>query len=208
MGGTFDPPHRRHLGMLIEACHAISASSAIIVPAAANPLKDAQAAPPAVRWEMLQAALRDPGMPRSSAAIMVSGCELERGGTSYTIDTLRTLLPLIPGSTEHGPGAVRLLIGSDALMQLDRWRDWRAILELARPAVVIRPPHTLDEVRSWLAGFSERYALGDTTSWLLPLPTVELSSTSLRAALGRGERPDGILPEVAGIAERHRLYRA
>jgi nicotinate-nucleotide adenylyltransferase len=208
MGGTFDPPHRRHLGMLIEACQAISASSAIIVPAAANPLKDAQAAPPAVRWEMLQAALRDPGMPRSSAAIMVSGCELERGGTSYTIDTLRTLLPLIPGSAEHGPGAVRLLIGSDALMQLDRWRDWRAILELARPAVVIRPPHTLDEVRSWLAGFSERYALGDTTSWLLPLPTVELSSTSLRAALGRGERPDGILPEVAGIAERHRLYRA
>jgi len=208
MGGTFDPPHRRHLGMLIEASHALSASSAIIVPAAANPLKDAYAAPPAVRWEMLQAALRDPGMPRTSAAIMASGCELERGGTSYTIDTLRTLLPLIPGSAEHGPRAVRLLIGSDALMQLDRWRDWRAILDLARPAVVLRPPHTQDEVRSWLTEFSERYALGDTTDWLLPLAPVDLSSTGLRAALGRGERPEGILPAVAEIIERHRLYRA
>jgi len=208
MGGTFDPPHRRHLGMLIEACRALSASSAIIVPAAANPLKDTGAAPQDVRWEMLQAALLDPGMPRSSAAVMVSGCELERGGASYTIDTLRTLLPLIPGSAEHGPRAVRLLIGSDALMQLDRWRDWRAILDLARPAVVIRPPHTPEEVRAWLAEFSDRYALGDTTDWLLPLAPVDLSSTGLRAALGRGESPDGILPSVAKIANRHRLYRA
>jgi len=207
-GGTFDPPHRRHLGMLIEACRVLAASSAIIVPAAANPLKDAQAAPSAVRWEMLQAALRDPGMPRTSAAIMASGCELERGGPSYTIDTLRTLLPLIPGSTEHGPRSVRLLIGSDALMQLDRWRDWRAILDLARPAVVVRPPHTAEEVRAWLAEFSERYALGDTTDWLLPLAPVDLSSTGLRAALGRGERPEGILPGVAEIVQRHRLYRA
>ncbi len=208
MGGTFDPPHRRHLGMLIEACHALSASSAIIVPAAANPLKDAHAAPPAVRWEMLQAALLDTGMPRTSAAIMASGCELERGGSSYTIDTLRTLLPLIPGSAEHGPRAVRLLIGSDALMQLDRWRDWRAILDLARPAVVIRPPHTPEEVRAWLSEFSERYALGDTTDWLLPVAPVDLSSTGLRAALGRGETPDGILPSVAAIAQQHRLYRS
>jgi len=208
MGGTFDPPHRCHLGMLIEACRTVSASSAIIVPAAANPLKDAKAAPPAVRWEMLQAALHDPDMPRTSAAIMVSGCELERGGASYTIDTLRTLLPLIPGSTEHGPRSVRLLIGSDALMQLDRWRDWRAILDLARPAVVIRPPHTVDEVRSWLTEFSQRYGLGETTDWLLPVAPVDLSSTALRAALGRGERPNGILPAVVEIVERHRLYRA
>jgi nicotinate-nucleotide adenylyltransferase len=208
MGGTFDPPHRRHLGMLIEACHALSASSAIIVPAAANPLKDAQAAPPAVRWEMLQAALRDPSMPRTSAAVMTSGCELERGGTSYTIDTLRALLPLIPGSSEHGPRSVRWLIGSDALMQVDRWRDWRAILDLARPAVAIRPPHAPDEVRAWLAEFSDRYALGDTTDWILPLASVDLSSTDLRAALGRGETPDGILPAVAEIARHHRLYRA
>lgn len=208
MGGTFDPPHRRHLGMLIEACRVLSASNAIIVPAAANPLKDAHAAPPAVRWEMLQAALRDPGLPRTSAAIMASGCELERGGPSYTIDTLHALLPLIPGSTEHGPGSVRLLIGSDALMQLDRWRDWRVILDLARPAVVVRPPHTAEEVRAWLSEFSERYALGDTTDWLLPVAPVDLSSTSLRAALGRGETPDGILPSVATIAKQHRLYRA
>ena len=208
MGGTFDPPHQRHLGMLIEACTVLGASTAIVVPAAANPLKDRSASPADARWDMLQAALRDPSLPGCSAAIVTSACELERGGPSFTIDTLRELLPAVPGTREHGARAVRLLIGSDAVMHLDRWRDWRAILDLATPAVVVRPPHDEASVRAWLGEFGARYAIPGAVDWILPIRPVECSSTALRAELARGSTPDGILPEVAGIVARRGLYRA
>jgi nicotinate-nucleotide adenylyltransferase len=93
-------------------------------------------------------------------------------------------------------GAIRFLVGSDAIGGIERWHRWRELLELARPAVVVRPPDTRAAVAGFLADFASSSGFADAPSWLLDLAPVELASTDLRARIAHGERPSGISDSV------------
>lgn len=128
LGGSFNPPHIGHLLIASDAYEALGLDRLLIVPAAANPLKgyDDGAPSGAERVQMVEDTFG------SDPRFQVSPMEIERGGLSYTVDTLETL-------AQQNPGAeLILLLGMDSLRTMDRWKGPDRIRELARLAILAR----------------------------------------------------------------------
>ncbi len=187
-GGSFDPPHARHATMLGEAMRVLHAPCAMVMPAAINPLKTSTPpASPEARLAMCRANFAA-GTADFPSELRLSRLELDRAGPSYTFHTLEALVAQRPRLR----GAIRLLVGSDAIRGIERWHRWREVLALAMPAVVVRPPDAREDVARFLAEFGAANGFADAGSWLLPLEAMELSSTDARTAIVRGERPAGL----------------
>ena len=122
MGGTFDPIHIGHLACAEQAREAYDLDGVVFVPAG-NPVfkKDRPVTPAAERLEMCRIATR------SNPAFDVSAIEIERGGDTYTVDTLRQLRAHYPDNVE-----LRFITGADAVYHIVQWRESAAIADLAR----------------------------------------------------------------------------
>lgn len=200
-GGTFDPPHGRHVAMASAAATLRGCDRIVVMPAGQSPLRTGlTCADAAVRMEMARRAFA------REARASVSGREIQRGGTSYTVDTL---LELGAGTLRDRSGTV-LLIGSDQALQFARWREADRIRhELADLAVVLRPPH--DRAR-FLREVELASGAREAAWWsdrVLPLPAEDLSATGIRAALAEGADPmrvPGLAPEVTAIILARGLY--
>lgn len=188
-GGTFDPPHRAHLHLALAAAKESGCDHVLFVPAGQSPLKDAPGTPAAHRLAMLRLALE--GEKRAS----ISTFEIDRGGPSYTVETLRALRAALPEAVE-----LRLFMGSDQLRWFDQWREAAQVAELARPVVVLRPPDTLESLRA--AGVGE-----SRLAWVVSTPADEASSTQARERIARGEGASGLVaPRVLEYIRAHGLY--
>jgi nicotinate-nucleotide adenylyltransferase len=182
-GGTFDPPHAGHVAAVRAALDDLGLDELVVTVAADPWLKGAPpSAPGWARLEMAEAAFS------SIDRVLVSDLELRRGGPTYTIDTVEALLAESPGDR------LVVVVGADAAASLGAWHrsgDLAALVEIAvvpRSGAVVRVPE-------------EFYV---RTVRMVP---VDLSSTSVRAALERGEDPKGLLPEaVVRSVLAHRLY--
>lgn len=198
-GGTFDPPHVGHVTLPELARQVLDADAVAYVPAAVSPFKTDQPPTPAVhRLAMLRLALRD----QPHAAIVTDELDRAAGGhePSYTVDTLERLRQRLGEQV-----TLRLLIGADQLRAFDRWKNWRRIVELAEPAVMVRPPETRDSIlRDLPAGF-------DRDTWarrVVELPLVDVSSSDVRRRVREGQPlGDRVSPAVAEYICEHGLYR-
>jgi nicotinate-nucleotide adenylyltransferase len=128
LGGTFNPPHVGHLLIASDAFESLGLDRMLIIPAAANPLKsgDAGAATPQQRLAMTRLTFGDD--PRFE----VSSMEIERGGLSYTVDTLEALRASEPQAE------LILLVGTDSFDSMSGWKNPARIRELATIAVLAR----------------------------------------------------------------------
>ncbi|MBL9147837.1 MAG: nicotinate (nicotinamide) nucleotide adenylyltransferase [Phycisphaerae bacterium] len=195
-GGTFDPPHRRHVEMASRAADALGAAAILVIPAALNPQR-ASALPVAAEDRLALVRIAFAKEPRAR----VLDLEVRRGPPSYTIDTLEELARL-------GHTNLRLLIGSDQALNLPTWRAWSEVVRKAPPAIVVRPPHDRESLRQ---AFAERF--DDPETWVgrvLPVSAADLSSTEVRAALAAGDETrvaELLDPEVAQAIRARGLYR-
>jgi nicotinate-nucleotide adenylyltransferase len=181
-GGTFDPPHIGHLLAASDAHEALSLDRVIFIPAAGQPLKSAIVAPPADRLAMVTALVGDD--PRFA----VDPIEIERGGLSFTVDTLRALRDRWKPDRDL---ALVLLLGADAAATLPQWREPNEVMQLAEVIVLTR-------------GESSTTAVGRAIN----TRTVDVSSTEIRARVRAGQSIRGFVPEpVAAYIEGRRLYR-
>jgi nicotinate-nucleotide adenylyltransferase len=195
-GGTFDPPHLAHTMLPPLAAAQLGCSRIIYVPAAINPLKlDTPPTAAHHRLAMLRLAVRP--IPGSE----ISTTELDRAGPSYMIDTLETL------ANKAENAKLFLLIGADQALDFHRWREWPRVIDLARPAVMIRPPWTRESLEHALR---ERFDPREATQWLmwtLDLPRVEANATEIRRRLATGgDTSDMLDPSVRDYIEQHGLY--
>lgn len=193
-GGSFDPPHRRHVSLAEAARDHLGAEEVLFMPALLNPQRSAQPpAPGADRLEMVRRAIA------GRRGLRASDLELRREGPSYTVDTLRQLRRL----GERRP--IRFLLGSDQALALRTWREPEAILELAAPAVVLRPPQT----REAFVREAEERRDPRLLEWLLPMEPVDCSSTEARRRLAAGEPVADLLdPAVEAFIRERGLYGA
>jgi len=200
-GGTFDPLHEGHLSVARCALDFARLDAIVFVPAHRSPLRT-EHVPLADdrRLELVRLSLTDE--PRFA----VWDVELARGGTSYTIDTVRAARAW-RGADASAPW---LVIGSDSLAGLPRWRAVEELLELARPIVV--PREELADVRARL--HSLRTQLSSAACDALEKGCVPLavphpaSATRLREELARGRCPAGWLaPRVLEHVRTHGFYR-
>ena len=167
-GGTFDPVHVGHLAIALAALESVPLDRVLFVPARRSPLKDRDPiASVADRVAMLQAAIA------SEHRFALSRVELDRDGVSYTVDTLEAL---------RSEGELFLILGSDALADLARWRAPGRIRELATILVAARPgapePDAVHRARAFDA------------------PRLDISSRELRARAARGMSLRYLVPDA------------
>ncbi len=206
LGGTFNPIHNGHLRSALELVEHLGLAHLHLMPCATPPHRATPQCPAAQRADMVELAIG--GEPR----LRCDRRELQRSGTSWTIDSLEEL------RAEYGPQrSLSLVMGCDAVQGLDRWHRWQDLLEFAHIVVIARPGWHLPaqgEVATWLAahGVAEPSALQQRPAGgvlVLQLRPLAISSTEIRALCASGRSPRYLLPEpVLDYIERHQLYAA
>jgi nicotinate-nucleotide adenylyltransferase len=195
-GGSFDPVHYGHL-LLAETCREqCGLDRVLLIPAAVSPHKQNEPPTPARdRVEMLRLAIA------GHKQFSVSTLEVDRGGVSYTVDTLTAL------AAEHPQAELFLLMGADSLDDLPRWREPRRICQLAIP-VVVRRAGTAEPDFRVLAGIVDHVRLAEIKQQQVEMPIIEFSSTELRQRVADGKSIRYRTPRaVEKYIETHGLYR-
>jgi len=187
MGGTFDPIHHGHLVAASEVAHIFALDEVVFVPTGQPWQKqDRKVSPAEDRYLMTVIATA------SNPRFLVSRIDIDRGGPTYTIDTLRDL------RAERGEDADYFFItGADALSRMLSWQDVDELFSLAHFVGCTRPGHRLTG-----DGLPE-----DKVS-LVEIPALAISSSNCRHRVADGEPiwylvPDGIVQYIA----KRRLYR-
>ena len=178
-GGSFDPVHIGHL-LAAECClEQASLDRVLFVPAAVPPHKQHRLlASVQHRLEMLALSVG------GHDAFSVSSMEVDRGGVSYTVDTLERL------AAEHPGDDLRLILGPDSLANLPTWRAPQRILELAEIVAIER--ETLDAIGSPACLAALEPLLGEerlaqVIDARVRLPAIGIRSSDLRAAVAAGK---------------------
>ncbi len=194
-GGSFNPVHLGHLVAAQDVLEQMGLTRVIFLPAAQPPHKLSQArAPASDRLEMLRLAVGDD--PRFE----VSSDEIDRGGISYTVDTLRRFRARYPDA------ALYFLIGGDTLLELHTWREIETVLELAEIVTVGRPGISLEAITAqtlnlpdpWPARLAANIVVGHR---------MEISSTDIRNRCARGSSIRYLVPaRVERYISAHRIY--
>ena len=183
-GGSFDPVHLGHLLVAQAAIEELGLDRLFFIPVAQSPFKtDSQHAPAEDRLRLLRLALAG----KSNCG--VDDQEIQRGGVSYTVDTLRNYATRFPGAE------LFYLIGADNVPKLPEWRESAEVARLAEFVVVPRPgqPESV-----FPAPFHGRTLKG------FPLG---VSSSQIRARVRAGLRIDQLVPAaVAEAIRNNRLY--
>ena len=197
-GGTFDPPHRAHSVLPPVVAEALNCDRILYVPAALNPLKtDAPRAPAHHRLAMVRMATAN------IANAEICTIELDRPGPSFTVDTLETLRAQYDSADEF-----RLLIGSDQAMEFGRWKDWPRILELATPAVLLRPPLDRAQFHEQIRTTPPSAPARQWVDWIIDSPQLDISATQLRDRLVSAQDLSELLDQrIVEYIRKHRLYQ-
>jgi len=201
-GGSFDPVHHGHLA-LVRACQQQAALDEVwFIPAAIQPLKHrGPHASDAQRVEMLQLAIdtaqTEPGRPRPRHAWRVCAIEIERGGLSYSVETVRQIHAELPEAE------LFFLLGSDVVRDVSQWREPAEIFRLATPLVVSRAGEPEPNLAHLAA-----LCTSTTQPQHIKMQPIEISSSEIRRRIANAEPIDGLVPAaVARYIAQHRLYR-
>ena len=184
-GGSFDPVHNAHVALALQALSDLALDELQWVPAGQPWQKSRVLTSGAHREAMIRLAID--GEPR----FVLSRCELERQGLSYTIDTVREL--------QAGEPSARwfLLIGQDQYAGFHSWHGWRELLARVTLAIAGRPGASLA---------ADRQVLG-VPHVAVTLAMMDVSSTHIRERLCAGQQVDNLVPAaVARYIEQNHLY--
>lgn len=191
LGGTFNPIHIGHVQLAQAMIAAADLDLLVLIPTAQPPHKQApDLAPAQDRLEMCRLAVR--GMPDC----FVSDMEIRRSGKSYTVETLREIKRFAPGVK------IFLITGADMFLTIGDWYKAKEILSLCVPCAAPRDLATAQVLREYAS------YIGMEESVIVPVAPAPISSTAVRAAVRRGEKPGSMVPGgVEAYISSHQLYR-
>ncbi len=172
LGGSFNPVHNGHLALADAAREELSLDRVLFIPTHTSPLKNASdLLPLKLRVELLRAALKKrPGC-------RVDLTEARRGGTSYTVDTLKVL------KRRFGRRSVLYFIcGSDTVKRLSRWKSPRKVLQLCHFLAANRPGEPRVRVQPGISA--------------LEMPPIAISASIIRRRMARRMSLKGMVPPV------------
>jgi len=189
MGGTFDPIHHGHLVAASEVADRFALDAVIFVPTG-QPWQKADRQVSRAEDRYLMTVIATASNPR----FQVSRVDIDRGGDTYTVDTLHDLRREFPDAE------LFFITGADALRSIMSWRDWEGMFDLAEFVGVTRPGYELTE-EMLPEAHQQRVHLID-------VPAMAISSTDVRERAAQGRPvwylvPDGVVQYIA----KNDLYR-
>jgi nicotinate-nucleotide adenylyltransferase len=192
MGGTFDPVHNGHLAAARQLRDVADLVEVWLIPNAMPPHRSA--APVASADDRLRMVhLAVDGQP----GLLPSALEVDRGGASYTLDTVGELARRFPERR------FAILLGSDAALQIRSWHQADALLDVAHFVIFNRPETTLAPQTLHELGFAP------ARTQIVHLDTPAIAAHQVRDRLARGAPIDDLVPAaVADYIRSHHLYRA
>ena len=210
LGGTFDPIHFAHLRLAEEVAEAFMLNTVRLIPSANPPHRITPSAPAEDRLKMVELALD-----RANKKLVPDGRELNRGGKSYMVDTLKQL------RTEHPNASISLILGTDAFIELMTWHEWQQLFSLANIIVASRPNLPLSELETNLEKKlaleyearkrHDRDLLHSSKNGLIftyEFTSLEVSGTSLRRRIQHKQSLKYLLPDnVINYIQNHNLYK-
>ncbi|MER6215649.1 nicotinate-nucleotide adenylyltransferase [Streptomyces sp. NPDC048387] len=186
MGGTFDPIHHGHLVAASEVAALFHLDEVVFVPTG-EPWQKSQRAVSPAEDRYLMTVIATASNPQFS----VSRIDIDRGGPTYTIDTLRDLSAL------NEDADLFFITGADALAQILTWRNADELFSLAHFIGVTRPGHVLTDDGLPEGGVS-----------LVEVPALAISSTDCRARVAEGDPVWYLVPDgVVRYIDKRELYR-
>ncbi|MFD3324646.1 nicotinate-nucleotide adenylyltransferase [Streptomyces sp. NPDC058701] len=186
MGGTFDPIHHGHLVAASEVAALFHLDEVVFVPTG-EPWQKSQGAVSAAEDRYLMTVIATASNPQFS----VSRIDIDRGGPTYTIDTLRDLKAL------NDDADLFFITGADALAQILTWRNADELFSLAHFIGVTRPGHVLTDDGLPEGGVS-----------LVEVPALAISSTDCRARVATADPVWYLVPDgVVRYIDKRELYR-
>jgi len=195
LGGTFDPIHAGHIFIAEEARIRLNLDRVLFVPAGDPWLKvDHEITPAIHRVEMVRLAIA------KHTHFGLCTMEIERGGPSYTVDTLEALRQKATYEDLY------LLLGLDSFVELPQWKDAERLVNMCKLVVVPRVGSNLPElgeVARKLGGMPAESVV------ILDSPMIGISSSGIRDRVSRGLPIDYLVPgEVERYVIAHGLYRS
>ena len=195
-GGSFNPVHNGHIALARHMMEALHPRKMLLMPTASPPHKqvgEADLVSGEHRMAMCRLAVGQ------VEGLTVCGYEMEKGGVSYTADTLEEMARRYPQDQ------LVLCMGGDMFLTVDRWYHPEEIFRLAFLATAART-HSEYE-RLWEK--SEQLTRIGARCQVYPFSVLEISSTQVREAVRRGESLQGMVPrEVEDYIRQWGLYRA
>ena len=193
-GGTFDPPHLGHVFLAKQAAAEYMLKHVFIVPVNEQPCKQGKEAAPAThRFSMAKLAFE------GEANMSVSDIELKKGGVSYTIDTLREIRERFCGKA-----AVAFILGADAFLKIQKWKNSDELLKEFIIIVGARP----GQRQAGLEEYIRRLAYSNGARVLIvENRQIPVSSTEIKEMIKSGGEYSRFVPaEVVRYIESNGLY--
>ncbi len=190
MGGTFDPIHHGHLVTAAEAVWQFNLDEVLFVPTAQPWMKEREDVSSAEdRYLMTVIATS------SHPHFRVSRVDIDRGGPTYTVDTLRSI------RSEHPRAELFFVTGADAILEIFHWKDPDEALALAHFIAATRPGYDLSRFDA------EKPTIRHAVS-LMIVPALAISSTDVRDRVREGRPIRYLVPEgVKTYIDKVGLYR-
>lgn len=192
LGSAFNPPHLGHLALAQEALWQLDLEEVILMPTGTAPHKRIADDPGReLRLAMTRLAAAD------DSRFSVSTLEVEREGPSYTYETLEQL------AKDRGDRELVFVMGADAAVGLESWREPQRVTELARLAVARRAGISEADVAAVLRSLD-----ADGRATMLEMPQFGVSSSAVRERAAAGRPLRYLVPEsVARFIEEKGIYR-
>ncbi len=205
LGGTFDPVHNGHLHLATTFLEQLKLAEILFVPSNNPPHRPAPLASPEQRLEMLKLAVEN------HPHLKIDDCELERGGISYTIDTLKLIRNKI------GEAPLCLIMGMENFRTLNHWHQWQSLLDYAHIVIVNRPERdeniNSEEIKNFMSTFITT-AIEDLRDQAagcilrLDIPMLDISSTQIRNNIHSNLDSESLLSDkVLDFIHTQHLYK-
>ncbi|MCK4912376.1 MAG: nicotinate (nicotinamide) nucleotide adenylyltransferase [Candidatus Omnitrophica bacterium] len=181
LGGTFNPPHVGHLTIAQDILDSLGLDKVVFIPTNTSPHKNNNGVSGQIRLEMVKLATS------GNKAFEVLDLEIERGGTSFTIDTVRELKKKYPEDE------IYLIIGSDLANEFSSWKDHEDIKKEVKVVVANRKEYPLEKRTPYL---------------VVDIRQIELSSSQIRELVKSQSSIKGLVKEaVESYIQERSLYK-
>lgn len=209
-GGTFNPIHKGHVKAALEVQEIFLLDRILLIPSYIPPHKGAPGiAPPSHRFQMVELAVAP------YPQIVASSIEIDAKGKSYSILTLAKLKKRYPNSSMF------FILGVDAFLEIDTWRDYEKVLEQCHFIVISRPGYDLEDAKKVLGGNYTERVIQDFDSvklekvvlqsykiFLLSIPAFDIASKDIRRKVKMRESiADLVAERVEKYISSNKLYQ-
>jgi nicotinate (nicotinamide) nucleotide adenylyltransferase len=195
LGGTFDPIHFGHISVAEAVLDKTDVEKVLFIPSGKPPHKELECVSNSdIRLDMTRLAIE------GHENMEVSSIEIDRGGMTYTVDTVLQLKSLLGNDAKF-----KFITGADAIHDIKTWKDYKLLLKICSFIAVTRPGYNKNTEAMEIEKMEKKFGCDIE---FIEIPPVDISSSQIRQNISNGISVEGMVPDkVAEYIFKKGLYK-